>query len=152
MAYYPLTIKIKDAFNRVTRKMFELSAATFVDASAIALDLIADMDAIIGGQIVEATLGDYLSLVGLKGAPDAGCSVDDGITFSAWLDKMPPEKAALKVPTVNTTASWIDANGDVDLADLDIKAFTDDFDGVIYVPISDREHVEEFISARLDSK
>lgn len=150
MAYFPLYVKIKDAFNHVTSKRYEIPAVTIVDAAVIANDWLADLDAVIGGQIIEATLGEYLGLSGLKASPDAGASTDSGVTFSGWLERTPPKKFTVKIPTVPLDAAWIDENGNVDLSDTSIAAVVDDFTGSAYLTVSDREKAASFISGKLD--
>jgi len=151
MPDFKLDIKILDAYNRTTRKRYVVDATDWATASAIAIDFAQDLDAIIGGEVVFCGLQFDLtgSLAGVKSSPTAGANVDEGITFSAWLDKSPPVKYSLKVPTPLNT--YLDAAGNVDLTDTDVDAFLDDFTGAIALEVSDGDTIASFISGSLDS-
>lgn len=148
MARQWATITLTDSYGRETRLTREMDDQTTL------LDYMTEMTALAGKL---ANISD-LGLVGTKffvtggdaaTSPQAGANVDVGATFVGWgTGERADRKISTKVPGIK--ASKVDAQGNIDIEDVDVAAFLAEFTSSGDWKLSDGEKVGTWISGSLD--
>ena len=143
MPIYNVSLTLKDAYNRTTRRSFKFDDLTLAGAVVnVGLFVTAYQD-ITELQVVESRLTDVNTYAG---APGAGSNIDEGATFRAALDT-PNKYASISVPGIIAAARG--PNGVIDMANADIVTWVGFYESGL-VTASDAETVVTIESGMLD--
>jgi len=143
MPIYNVSLTLKDAYNRTTRRSFKFDDLTLAGAVInVGLFVTAYQD-ITELQVVESRLTDVNTYAG---APGAGSNIDEGATFRAALDT-PNKYASISVPGIIAAARG--PNGVIDMTDADIVTWVGFYESGL-VTASDAETVVTIESGMLD--
>ena len=143
MPIYNVSLTLKDAYNRTTRRSFKFDDLTLAGAVInVGLFVTAYQD-ITELQVVESRLTDVNTYAG---APGAGSNIDEGATFRAALDT-PNKYASISVPGIIAAARG--PNGVIDMTDADIVTWVGFYESGL-VTASDAETVVAVESGMLD--
>ena len=143
MPIYNVSLTLKDAYNRTTRRSFKFDDLTLAGAVInVGLFVTAYQD-ITELQVVESRLTDVNTYAG---APGAGSNIDEGATFRAALDT-PNKYASISVPGIIAAARG--PNGVIDMTDADIVTWVGFYESGL-VTASDAETVLTIESGMLD--
>jgi len=143
MPIYNVSLTLKDAYNRTTRRSFKFDDLTLAGAVInVGLFVTAYQD-ITELQVVESRLTDVNTYAG---APGAGSNIDEGATFRAALDT-PNKYASISVPGIIAAARG--PNGVIDMTDADIVTWVGFYESGL-VTASDAETVTTIESGMLD--
>ena len=143
MPIYNVSLTLKDAYNRTTRRSFKFDDLTLAGAVInVGLFVTAYQD-ITELQVVESRLTDVVTYAG---APSAGSNIDEGATFRAALDT-PNKYASISVPGIIAAARG--PNGVIDMANADIVTWVGFYESGL-VTASDAETVTTVESGILD--
>jgi len=143
MPIYNVSLTLKDAYNRTTRRSFKFDDLTLAGAVInVGLFVTAYQD-ITELQVVESRLTDVQTYAG---APGAGSNIDEGATFRAALDT-PNKYASVSVPGIIAAARG--PNGVIDMANADIVTWAGFYSSGL-VTASDAETVVAVESGMLD--
>jgi hypothetical protein len=142
MTVYNVSVKLRDAYQRVSTRRFGVDATDHPTAVSDANLMLTDLAALTMAEIIEFT-------VGLKTAysdsADSGANIDAGITLSMELSD--GGKAPLRVPA--PVAAALNADGTVDLTASVVTDFVDNWLSGDFL-ISDGETATALLSGKLD--
>ena len=117
MPLYKVGLTLKDAYNRTTKRSFQMDDLNLAAAQVnLALWVVAYQNAT-KLQLLESRLTEVITFAG---APGAGSNIDEGATFRAALDT-PNKYASVQVPAVIDAARG--PNGVIDMANAAIVAW-----------------------------
>ena len=143
MPIYNVSLTLKDAYNRTTRRSFKFDDLTLAGAVInVGLFVTAYQD-ITELQVVESRLTDVVTYAG---APGGGSNIDEGATFRAALDT-PNKYASVQVPGIIAAARG--PLGVIDMANADIVTWVGFYESGL-VTASDAETVVTIESGMLD--
>ena len=143
MPIYNVSLILKDAYNRTTRRSFKFDDLTLAGAVInVGLFVTAYQD-ITELQVVESRLTDVNTYAG---APGAGSNIDEGATFRAALDT-PNKYASVQVPGIIAAARG--PLGVIDMTNADIVTWVGFYESGL-VTASDAETVTTIESGMLD--
>lgn len=144
MANFVATILLRDTFNRYTRKAVETETDVLATAQAAVAGLLTDLAAITDLECVGVSYSLKDATQVFAGAVSS--NVDVGATFRGRVAS--GEVAVIKVPGI--TISYVGPNGVIDVTDVDVAAFLDNFEGAGEFTLSDGETVAEWLDGTLD--
>lgn len=144
MANFVATIILRDSFNRYTRKIVETETDVLATAQTAVSGYLTDLNAIcdLACEGVSYSLKDATQVF----AGEASSNVDVGATIRGRVTS--GEIATLKIP--GFMLSKVGVNGYIDLTDVDVAAFLDNYEGAGEFTLSDGEVVTEWIDGTLD--
>ena len=144
MAYFEATILMRDAFQRKTRKTLETKTDVLATAQAAVTAFLTNLNPCCDLEVeaVSYSLKDATQVL----AGEAGSNVDVGATFRGRVAS--GEIATLKIP--GFPIAKVGANGYIDLADVDVAALLDNWEGAGQFTLSDGESIASWIDGSLD--
>jgi hypothetical protein len=148
MARQWATITLKDAFGRQTRIIREM------DDQVDLTSYLNELTGFVGKLLDVSDLGVVSTEFRITGndnatSPAAGANVDVGATFVGWgTGENAGRKIVTKVP--GFPLAKVDADGSIDLDDLEVAAYLEEFTSAGDWMLSDGEKVSSWISGTLD--
>lgn len=142
MPVYDVSIKMRDAYNRVTTKHFQTSETDHPTAVTAVIGFVNDLMAITEAELLEHKVALKTAV---SDAPAAGANLDEGITLSVELTGN--KKAPIKVPA--PVKSFVNADGTVDITDSLVTDFIENWTVGNFL-LSDGDTVTQLLSGKLD--
>lgn len=137
-----LTVFLRDAYKRRTRKRYQLEVVDHAQALVRAASLVDAISAAVGSEVLKYTVAQE---VAYTDTVEVGANVDEGVTFSADLGA--GKTAAIKLPS--PIAGYINGDGTINMTHSAITDFESEFlSGEVLV--SDGEVVLDLVSGKLD--
>lgn len=149
MAQEWMHLVLADAFGRVTHIRREMQPHVLLAEYQAEIDnYITTLEAVSDLGVVRADF--YQTGLGTPSDPAATANVDVGATFSGWAEATPGKKLSTKLPGIQLAK--VDAQGNVDLTDVDIVAFLSNYADAGDFYISDGENVaaDGWVAGKLD--
>lgn len=140
--FFQGSVLLRDAYNRVSTRKYELEAADFVTALANMALFVIDLAALTDADVLRSIVAQKVEVTD---SVTAGANIDTGLTLS--FDLGAGKSAAHKVPA--PVASIFDANGVADLTDALVSDYVANFTSGAFL-ISDGETAVGVNSGMLD--
>jgi hypothetical protein len=138
------TLTIEDTYGRTKSKRVEMVTSDAAQAEIDMGVIISTYANVMNGFVRKAVMNGALEFAG---AVPAGVNIDTGMTISCQLAGR-SARAALKVPTPDPAV--INADGTVNLADVNVAALEALYQAAGIARLSDGEAITGFVSGTLD--
>lgn len=142
MPLYQASVKLQDAFGRVSTRRYVIDEVGYAEASAAMANFVVDLAALTEAEILEYSVAFVTTY---SDSVEAGANLDEGITLT--LLKEDNRKASIKVPAPDT--SVCNPDGTVDITNALVTNYTDNFTSGTFL-VSDGEVATDLLSGKLD--